>query len=70
MGAPPDSEMEVAYNRPYIKFQKISSDPSIVFDVKTVEVGFDAEIYLNNEEGFRSLRTNDGLPMKPEINVK
>jgi len=61
-----DSEMDVAYNRPSAKFEKMireQIDPSI----RSVEIGFEGELYVNDEEGFRTLRTDDGMPLKPEI---
>jgi len=64
--APGDSEMDVAYNRPFVKFVKMSP-PEGVVDVPIAEVGFSGEVYVGGEEGFRTARTEEGLPAKPEI---
>mmetsp|Transcript_25665 Transcript_25665/g.29787 ORF Transcript_25665/g.29787 Transcript_25665/m.29787 type:complete len:272 (-) Transcript_25665:492-1307(-) len=61
-----DSEMDVAYNRPNTKFSKIKRDEQ-ADKVRNVEIGFQGEIYDSGEEGFRTLRTEDGLAMKDEI---
>jgi len=61
-----DSEMDVVYNRPSAKFEKMireQIDPTI----RSVEIGFEGEIYVNDEDGFRTLRTDDGGPLKPEF---
>jgi len=66
--APGDSELDVAYNRPHIQFVKMTKRPDYcVKEVKAVEIGFESEIYEEGEEGFRTLRTEDGLPMNDEI---
>ena len=66
--APADSELDVAYNKPTIQFQKMTKRPDwCVKEVKSVEIGFENEIYEEGEEGFRARRTNDGLPVNPEI---
>jgi len=62
--------MDVAYNRPNTKFVKVNrptpDDENDVLNVRNVEVGFQGELYDSGEEGFRTLRTDDGLPIKPE----
>lgn len=65
--APGDSELDVAYNRPHVVFEKMSRDLST--KIKNVMVGFSGEVYQEGEEGFRTLRTEDGRPAKPEINT-
>lgn len=67
--APGDSEMDVAYNRPSVRFIKMGRDAEVegANTVRNVEVGFQGEIYDGDEEGFRTQRTEDGLPVKPEI---
>lgn len=67
--APGDSEMDVAYNRPAAKFIQMHRAHEVegADDVRNVEVGFQGEIYEVDEEGFRSQRTEDGLPLNPEI---
>lgn len=69
--APGDSELEVAYNRPSIVFEKmektiLDSSPS---NVKINTVGFSGEVYQQGEEGFRTWRTEDGLALNPEVNT-
>jgi hypothetical protein len=63
--APGDSELEVAYNRPTIQFLKQSREGGT--GVKNILVGFQGEMYQPGEEGFRTFRTEDGRPAKPEI---
>ena len=66
--APADSELDVAYNRPNIQFQKMTKFPDYcVKEVKAVEIGFESEIYEEGEEGFRARRNEEGLPVNPEI---
>lgn len=68
--APGDSELDVAYNRPHVVFVKMPRAHEMeggVEDVRNVEVGFQGEIYEGGEEGFRTLRKQDGSPWNPEI---
>jgi hypothetical protein len=69
--APGDSEMDVVYNRPDVLFQKMS--PNVVDEdvtkINKMLVGFQGEMYDQGEEGFRTLRTDDGRPLMPEIQV-
>ena len=65
--APGDSEMDVAYNRPHITFQQMFRDVEDADGVRNVEVGFAGELYDGGEEGFRTERTADGRPAKPEL---
>lgn len=67
--APGDSEMDVAYNRPTVQLKKMlrAHETEGADDVKNSEVGFQGEIYEGGEEGFRTQRTEDGMPLKPEI---
>mmetsp|Transcript_16348 Transcript_16348/g.23975 ORF Transcript_16348/g.23975 Transcript_16348/m.23975 type:complete len:284 (+) Transcript_16348:239-1090(+) len=67
--APGNSELDVAYNRPNVQMQKMerSSDATIHKTVKNSEVGFEGELYQNGEEGFRTLRNEDGFAVKKEI---
>jgi hypothetical protein len=70
--APGDSELDVAFNRPHIQFTNIprpkrqSDIDRLQKSVKAVEIGFQGEIYDQGEEGFRTERTNEGLPANPE----
>ena len=71
--APGNTELDVAYNRPNIKFTRVQR-PSAQEEVETLrksiknaEVGFQGDVYERDEEGFRTERTDDGLPAKPEI---
>jgi hypothetical protein len=66
--APGDSELDVAYNRPHLKMTKHEPRAMTSQDLKQNFVGFQGEIYQKGEEGFRSWRTNEGLPARPEIN--
>ena len=62
--------MDVAYNRPHITFLKMEGAQSVLGanEVKNSFVGFAGEAYEPGEEGFRTLRTEDGgLPLKQEI---
>ena len=68
--APGDSELDVAYNRPTLRFMPMIRPAT--YDMawrktKTMEIGFQGEIYNEGEQGFRALRNNDGTPMKAEI---
>ena len=63
--APGDSELEVAYNRPSTVFMKMSREGGK--DVTTTMIGFQGEVYQQDEEGFRTMRTEDGLPALPEV---
>jgi len=67
--APGDSEMDVAYNRPTVRFVEMKRPESVpnVDNVRNVEVGFQGEMYEGGEEGFRTQRTDDGMPARPEI---
>ena len=66
--APGDSEVDVAYCRPEIQFiQMFRGSDEEASSVRNVEVGFQGELYENGEEGFRTVRTADGKPAKPEI---
>jgi hypothetical protein len=65
--APGDSELDVAYNRPSIVFEKMSRE--MTTNIKNAMVGFSGEVYQEGEEGFRTLRNDDGRPAKPEINA-
>jgi hypothetical protein len=68
--APGDSELEVAYNRPSIVFEKMNKDAiDDNVKIKNIMVGFSGEVYEQNEEGFRTWRTDEGLPANPEINA-
>lgn len=68
--APGDSELDVAYNRPDAVFQKMSPEVEGAKDVKSNMIGFQGEVYDltgGSEMGFRTWRTDDGKPAKPEI---
>ena len=66
--APGDSELDVAYNRPTLVMQKQQRQVEGADKVKSNFVGFQGEVYQKGEEGFRTWRTDDGLPARPEIN--
>lgn len=65
--APGDSELDVAYNRPGT-FQKMERNVDGASKVRNHFIGFQGEVYQKGEEGFRTWRTDDGLPARPEIN--
>jgi len=66
--APGDSELDVAYNRPSCQFVGPMSRQVEGSDVvKNTFVGFQGEVYLDGEEGFRCFRKDDGSPLKPEM---
>ena len=69
--APGDSEIDVAYCKPEIQFvqmfREIDGEADISKTVRNVEIGFQGELYESNEEGFRTKRTADGRPVKPEV---
>ena len=66
--APGDSELEVAYNRPTLQMKKMEKNVDGADTVKNSLIGFQGEVYQKGEEGFRSWRTEDGFPARPEIN--
>ncbi|KAG7351850.1 hypothetical protein IV203_007898 [Nitzschia inconspicua] len=66
--APGDSELEVAYNRPDLQMIKHTPKAMTNRDLKQNFVGFQGEIYQKGEAGFRTWRTDEGLPARPEIN--
>jgi hypothetical protein len=65
--APGDSELQVAYNRPDIVFKKMPKHVPNVESIKNIMVGYKAEANAPGEEGFRTWRTEEGLPVRPEI---
>mmetsp|Transcript_30931 Transcript_30931/g.41043 ORF Transcript_30931/g.41043 Transcript_30931/m.41043 type:complete len:155 (+) Transcript_30931:261-725(+) len=67
--APGDSELNVAYNRPNTQFQKMKRADEIpgAEKIRAIEIGFQGEMYQQNEEGFRTVRTEDGRPANPEV---
>jgi len=66
--APADSELGAAYNRPDVKFVKMSKFvEGVIEKVKSAEVGFKGELYNDDEEGFRTERKDDGTPLNPEL---
>ena len=68
--APGDSELDVAYNRPALKFIPVTRPTRYDKEwmkTRTMQVGFQGEIYNQGEEGFRTFRNEDGTPMKAEI---
>ena len=66
--APGDSELEVAYNRPTLQMKKMEKNVDGADTIKNSLIGFQGEVYQKGEEGFRSWRTEDGFPARPEIN--
>ena len=67
--APGDSEMDVVYNNPNSIFQKMDRNVEGANEINKMLIGFQGEMYDPGEEGFRTLRTDDGRPLKPEIVV-
>jgi hypothetical protein len=66
--APGDSELDVAYNRPDVKFIKMEKDVEGAAGIKSNLVGFQGEVYDKGEGmGFRAWRKADGSPAQPEI---
>eukprot|EP00565_Helicotheca_tamesis_P003027 CAMPEP_0185739338 /NCGR_PEP_ID=MMETSP1171-20130828/35189_1 /TAXON_ID=374046 /ORGANISM="Helicotheca tamensis, Strain CCMP826" /LENGTH=225 /DNA_ID=CAMNT_0028410863 /DNA_START=157 /DNA_END=833 /DNA_ORIENTATION=+ len=67
--APGDSELDVAYNRPHVQLKKMKPDSETPGskEVRAIEIGFQGEVYQQNEEGFRTIRTEDGRPANPEV---
>lgn len=67
--APGDSELDIAYNRPDVVMQKMEREleDSTGPKIRNIMVGFEAEIYDQDEDGFRTWRTDDGRPAKPEV---
>lgn len=46
---------------------QMSRDVDGAADVRNVGIGFAGELYENDEEGFRTKRTDDGKPVKAEF---
>ena len=65
--APGDSEMDVAYNRPDVVMEKMNREVEGADGLKSMLMGFQGEMYEGGEEGFRTLRNDDGTPVMPEI---
>lgn len=65
--APGDSEVDVAYCKPEIQFIQMSRDEDGASEVRNVVIGFAGELYENDEEGFRTKRTDDGKAVKAEV---
>jgi hypothetical protein len=66
--APGDTELDVAYNRPEMKMQKMKKYALTAQQLKNNMIGFQGEVYQEGEEGFRSWRKEDGSPARPELN--
>jgi len=66
--APGDTELDVAYNRPTLKMTKMEKYAVDPKQLKNNLLGFQGEVYQENEEGFRTWRKEDGSPARPEIN--
>lgn len=67
--APGDSEMDVAYCNADLVFVQIERDVEGAGDVRNVEIGFAGELYENDEQGFRTQRTDAGEAAKPELSA-
>jgi len=65
--APGETEIDVAYCKPEIQFMMMKKDVEGASDVRNVAIGFAGELYENDEEGFRTIRDDNGLAVKPEI---
>lgn len=65
--APGESELDVAYCKPEIQFVQMFRDVDGASEIRNMEIGFAGELYENDEEGFRTKRTDDGKAIKPEI---
>lgn len=71
--APGDSELDVAYNRPDVVMQRMEQQDVVLMPSKKIKntlVGFLPEIYGDNEQGFKTRRTEEGLPADPEASVE
>ncbi len=65
--APGDSELDVAYNRPHLQMIKHKPKSMTNRDLKNNFIGFQGEVYQDGEDGFRTWRTDQGWPARPEI---
>ena len=65
--APGESEIGVAYCKPEIQFVMMEKDVEGASEVRNIAIGFAGELYENDEEGFRTIRDNNGLAVKQEI---
>jgi hypothetical protein len=66
--APGNTEMDVAKNVISLEMLQpvdVSLKLPNIFD----SIGFEPEIYVNGEEGFRCKRNADGTPVKPQFDV-
>eukprot|EP01031_Cornospumella_fuschlensis_P039474 gene39474-48055_t len=64
--APGNSEMDVAQNKlSLIKYSKDSTKPSVCY----TEIGYEPEIYVDQEPGFRVYRDSEGKCLKPPFEV-
>jgi hypothetical protein len=63
-----DSELEVAYNRPDNQMMKMERNVEGASKIKNSMVGFQGEVYQPGEDGFRTWLTEEGFPLRPEIN--
>ena len=61
--------MDVVYNNPNSIFQKMDRNAEGANEINKMLIGFQGEMHDPGEEGFRTLRTDDGRPLKPEIVV-
>jgi len=68
--APGDSELDVAYNKPSIQFIKMDQNVEGADKIKNLMLGFQGELYEPGEDGFRTRRTNDGMPKLPEVSAE
>lgn len=64
--APGNSEMDVAQNK--LPLTRYSKD-SVKITVSYSEVGYEPEVYIDEEPGFRVYRDNDGKCLKPAFEV-
>lgn len=68
--APGDSELDVAYCKPDIRFIRVDREVDGSIEVPNSSCGFAGELYESNEEGFRTQRTEDGFAAKPEVQTQ
>eukprot|EP00540_Astrosyne_radiata_P001495 CAMPEP_0116834976 /NCGR_PEP_ID=MMETSP0418-20121206/7286_1 /TAXON_ID=1158023 /ORGANISM="Astrosyne radiata, Strain 13vi08-1A" /LENGTH=295 /DNA_ID=CAMNT_0004464587 /DNA_START=477 /DNA_END=1364 /DNA_ORIENTATION=- len=72
--APGDSELDVAYNKRSLPFKKVPCEAQNVEawarGINAMSCGFQGEMYEQDGLEFKTLRTDEGKPIKPEIDDK
>lgn len=64
-----NSEMDVAQNKVPLTVYASGPDCAVRSFIPSDDVGYEPEIYQNNEEGFRCWRDSQGLPIKAKFEV-